>query len=75
MHAMGNFTQCSEREKVRREKLADYLYDVSKLVIGGMVIGVIVTSNDYSLLQRGITAAFGLLTSYLFANIANRILK
>lgn len=72
---MGNFTLRNEREKVRREKLAGYLYDVSKLIVGGMVIGTIVTGNDISIWLKLLIAVIGFFAAYIFAQIANRILK
>ena len=70
---MGNFTLRNEREKVRREKLAGYLYDVSKLIVGGM--GTIVTGNDISIWLKLLIAVIGIFAAYIFAQIANRILK
>ena len=72
---MGNFTLRNEREKVRREKLAGYLYDVSKLIVGGMVIGTIVTGNDISIWLKLLIAVIGIFAASIFAQIANRILK
>ena len=69
---MGNFTLRNEREKVRREKLAGYLYDVSKLIVGGMVIGTIVTGNDISIWLKLLIAVIGIFAAYIFAQIANR---
>ena len=65
-----------EKDKVRREKLASYFYDVSKLIIVGVVLGGItpVYSNDY-LNVNYFVVAFGTLAVIFFAWIGNKILK
>ena len=51
------------------------MYDVSKLIVGGMVIGTIVTGNDISIWVKLLIAVIGIFAAYIFAQIANRILK
>ena len=48
-------TETKEKDKTRRDKLAGYFFDLSKLIFAALVLGGIST--------------------YMFANFANRILK
>ena len=65
-----------EKDKVRREKLAGYFFDISKLSFAGLVIGIIVPlfSNVDDLKIWG-TATLGILLTILAATLANKILK
>lgn len=66
-----------QRDKTRREKLATYFFDVSKLFIGGWVIGVILpllSSNEITISTYFIILA-GISTAIALALIANKILK
>lgn len=80
---MSNFSgqqkaviEAKERNKVRREKLAGYCYDLSKVTFGGLVIGGIspIFHNDYSFSAVG-AIVFGVITTLTLAKIANEILK
>lgn len=75
---MGTFTARSEREKVRREKLASFFYDSAKLSFGGMVIGGIINIqfDDYKHTIGSIAMVVaGFTTTAILATIANKILK
>ena len=65
-----------QKDKARREKLATYFFDVSKLFVGGWVIGaampIFSSKGGWSTI---LTIIFGLITSIVFAQIANKILK
>lgn len=65
-----------DRKRLRREKLASYLYDISKLTFAALVLGGLTPM----LLTNGIndnwfTIIFGALTTFFSALIADRILK
>jgi len=65
-----------ERTKVRREKLAGYFFDISKLVFAALVLGglsPLMTNNSESTNWQMII--LGLFTTYILAYSANRILK
>lgn len=65
-----------DKYKLRREKLSGYVYDLSKLVFAGLVIGGIspIFHDGYDMASLGIVA-FGLVTTLLLAKIANDIIK
>lgn len=65
-----------ERDNTRREKLAGYFFDFSKLCFAGMVIGVIspLFSNIEDVKMWFITL-FGIVLTTLSALLANKILK
>ena len=64
------------RAERRKEKLAAYLYDLSKLSFGGVVIGASLTwLNDTGNTLYIIAIVVGLLIAIEFAIIANELLK
>lgn len=64
------------RAEKRKEKLAAYLYDLSKLSFGGVVIGASLTwLNDTGNTLYIIAIIVGLLIAIEFAIIANELLK
>jgi uncharacterized membrane protein YjjP (DUF1212 family) len=69
-------TTTQERNQARREKLAGYFYDLSKVIFAGLVIGGITPlfGDDKSNINW-ITVALGSFVTYIFAFLANRILK
>lgn len=80
---MGNFMkqqearkEVKEKDKLRREKLAGYFFDTSKLILAGVVIGGITPlySNDEKEINLYVVLA-GILATILLAWIANKILK
>lgn len=80
---MSNFERIQEEQKkakerhyVRREKLAGYFFDLSKLIFTGLVIGGI--TPLFTNMTNGInwfTVILGVFSTYIFAFLANRILK
>ena len=80
---MGNWSEKQEIKKerkeqdnTRREKLAGYFFDLSKLVFAALVLGGITplftnVSNEIN----WSTIVLGIFSTYIFANFANRILK
>lgn len=80
---MGNFAEAGKikdemkkRDATRREKLAGYFFDLSKLIFAGMVIGLILPLlSDTENAQMWIIAVFGIILTTLSALLANKILK
>lgn len=80
---MGNFEETRKAKEevikkndVRKEKIAGYFFDLSKLSFAGMVIGGITplfTNTDNEV--NYFTSLIGLASTYIFAFTANRILK
>ena len=80
---MGKFMQqqeikkeAKEKDRVRREKLASYFYDSSKLILAGVVIGgltPIYTNNTEEVNLNVIL--IGSIATILLAWIGNKILK
>jgi hypothetical protein len=80
---MGNWSEQQEikregkeKDKTRREKLANYFFDLSKLVFAALVLGGI--TPLFTNVSDGInwtTIVLGIFSTYMFANFANRILK
>lgn len=80
---MGNWSErqevkkeVKEKDKVRREKLAGYFFDLSKLIFAALVLGGI--TPLFTNVTNGInwsTIILGTISTYMFANFANRILK
>lgn len=80
---MGNFAEggkikdeMKKRDATRREKLAGYFFDLSKLIFAGMVIGLILPLlSDTENAKMWIIAVFGIILTTLSALLANKILK
>lgn len=80
---MGNFSErqeakkeTKEKDRTRREKLAGYFFDLSKLIFAALVLGGI--TPLFTNVTNGInwsTLVLGIISTYMFANFANRILK
>ena len=69
-------SELREKDKVRREKLAGYFYDLSKLSFAGIFVSVIVPLFTETLnLRMWIVAIFGVVLTILSARLANKILK
>lgn len=80
---MGNFAEAGKikdemkkRDATKREKLAGYFFDLSKLIFAGMVIGLILPLlSDTENAKMWIIAVFGIILTTLSALLANKILK
>lgn len=80
---MGNWSErqeekkeVKEKDKTRRDKLAGYFFDLSKLIFAALVLGGI--TPLFTNISNGInwsTIVLGVISTYMFANFANRILK
>ncbi len=65
-----------EKDKVRREKLAGYYFDLSKLSFAGIFVSVIIPLlTDEQNVRMWVAAVFGLILTVLSASLANKILK
>lgn len=80
---MGNFSRqqdekkdVREKDKTRREKLAGYFFDLSKLSFAGLVIGVVIPLySDLSNKNNWYSICTGILLTIISAVFANKILK
>lgn len=65
-----------KRNETRREKLAGYFFDLSKLTFAGLVIGgVTPLFKDEADGIGWVTTLLGIVSTYIFAFFANRIIK
>lgn len=80
---MGNWSEkqeakkeVKEKDKTRREKLAGYFFDLSKLSFAGIVISIILPLfSNVGDVKMWIAALFGITLTVLSALLANKILK
>ena len=69
-------TEDNNKKKTRREKLAGYFYDISKLTYAALVLGGIVPVLTKTKVEINILAiVFGIFMSFVFAYFDNKILK
>lgn len=80
---MSNFDNCrkakeeqKEKDKVSREKLGTFFYDLAKtsftaMVVGGAVSFLTDSEDEYSLLLL----SFGVFSTYVFAYIGYKIIR
>ncbi len=64
-----------EKEGRRREKLAAYFFDLSKLVFASLAIGGMTPFFLGDGEGNWVVVLFGVIATYTFASIGNRILK
>ncbi|WP_106483907.1 hypothetical protein [Bacteroides sp. Marseille-P3684] len=70
--------EAKERDKTRRDNLAKYLYDLSKLAFAGLVIGsfaTVFTKDNVNISLLLYSVLVGSVVTLLFAWLGNRILK
>lgn len=68
--------ETKERDKTRKEKLAGYFFDLSKLSFAGLVIGIIISLYANFLDENNwCIAVTGIVLTTLSALLANKILK
>lgn len=80
---MGNWSEKQEakkegkeKDKTRREKLAGYFFDLSKLSFAGLVIGVVIPLySDLSNENNWYSICTGIMLTIISAVFANKILK
>ena len=65
-----------EKTKVRKEKLAGYFFDISKLCFGAMALGgltsIITGETNF---KNVLFLLLGIVMTFAFAMVGNRILK
>lgn len=65
-----------EKDKIRRETLAKYFYDLSKLMFAAIVLGeMLILQQDINDSSSWLMIAFGGLLTYLSAWTGNKILE
>lgn len=68
--------EAKEKNRVRKEKLAGFFFDIAKLTYAGMVIGVVMPMlSDYDNAKSWVAASFGMLLTTASAMLTNKILK
>ena len=68
--------ETKEKDKVRREKLASYFFDLSKLSFAGLVIGVILPLfTNVGDVKFWSAALLGMTLTITSALVANKILR
>lgn len=80
---MGNWSEKQEiknegkeKDKTRREKLASYFFDLSKLSFAGLVIGGIVSIKpEMDVTVEVCRVVFGIISTFVLARMGNVILK
>lgn len=75
---MSNTPARTEREKIRREKLAAFFFDLAKLSYGGIAIGGIINiklGEPSSIAYSISMTVLGLIASIALSILANQILK
>ena len=80
---MGNFSKMQEEKKerkekdnTRREKLASYFFDLSKLSFAGLVIGGIVSIKpEMDVTVEGCRVVFCIIYTFVLARMGNVIFK
>lgn len=82
---MGNWSKQLEEQKdkkelnrSRKEKLASYFFDLSKVTYTVLVVGLLVNviqEQDFTNIVLVISVVLGVLISIIFARIGNNILK
>lgn len=80
---MGNWSEQQavkqerkEKDKTRRDKLAGYFFDLSKLSFAGLVIGITLPLfSDTQNATMWLVAMFEIVLTVLSALLANKILK
>ena len=72
---MGTNTE-REKVKTRKDKLAGYFFDISKLSFGAMVLGGLtpMITGKFDCMNL-LYVSFGVIMTILFAIVGNRILK
>ena len=68
--------EVKEKDKTRRDKLAGYFFDLSKLSFAGLVIGVVIPLySDLSNENNWYSICTGIILTIISVVFANKILK
>lgn len=65
----------TEMKKLKKETMAKYFYDLSKLTFAAMVLGGIISFLQGTEIKWGIIAIMGCVLAIVLASIGNSILK
>lgn len=72
----GEKREGRERDKIRRENLGKFFYDLAKLTFAAIVLGeMLVLQKDISDLMSWYMICVGILQTYILGYIGNKILK
>lgn len=72
---MGKFIVQQEKQKVRKETMGKYFYDLSRLTFAAMVLGGIISFFQRIEIKWCYVVLLGLIVVFAFARIGNNILK
>ncbi|MCS2893224.1 MULTISPECIES: DUF6722 family protein [Parabacteroides] len=72
---MGKFIVQQEKQKVRKETMGKYFYDLSRLTFAAMVLGGIISFFQGIEIKWCYVVLLGLIVVFAFARIGNNILK
>ena len=72
---MGKFIVQQEKQKVRKETMGKYFYDLSRLTFAAMVLGGIISFFQGIEIKWCYVVLLGLIVVVAFARIGNNILK
>ena len=65
-----------EQDKIRKESLGKFFYDLAKLTFAAIVLGeILVLQKDISDFMSWYMICVGILQTYILAYIGNKILK
>lgn len=65
-----------EKNKIRREKLVEFFYDIAKLSFAGLVVGFVMPIfSDVKNENNWYVIVIGIVLTVLSASLANKILK
>lgn len=64
-----------EKERVRKEKIASFFFDLGKLTFAAAVLGGMTPLLTKNTLLDWATVLVGILVTIVFANLGNKILK
>ena len=81
--SMSNFTtqqekqkEVKEKEKLGRETLGKFFYDLAKIAFIALVVGSIVSvTTEQKKLEYWLLIGIGLITTFVFARIGHKIMK
>lgn len=65
----------AEMKKLKKETMAKYFYDLSKLTFAAMVLGGIISFFQGTEMKWGYVIILGLIVVFMLARVGNNILK
>lgn len=69
-------TEAKEKNKLRKEKLAGFFFDLAKLIFAGLVIGSVtpIFTEKFQIVNL-VFMLLGIYSTYILAAFANNLLK